>query len=265
MDILEKIIAHKRQEVQRKKALLPAADFESYPYFGSTCNSLVTSLLNEGGTGIIAEFKRKSPSKGEINTEVTIAQVVTAYDKYASGISVLTDEFFFGGSEDDLAYTREIVNAPILRKDFIIDEYQVLEAKAIGASAVLLIAACLTPKEVKELALFAKRNGLEVLLEIHNESELGHITDEVDMVGVNNRNLKTFEVDINTSIQLASLLPAEKILISESGINEPGKIVQLREFGYKGFLIGELFMKTPDPALAFGNFVHQLREFDNEG
>ena len=265
MDILEKIIAHKKIEVAKKKELVPASQFESFPYFSSTCNSLVTALLNEGGTGIIAEFKRKSPSKGIINADVTIAQVVTAYDKYASGISILTDEFFFGGSEDDLVYTREIVNAPLLRKDFIVDEYQVLEAKAIGASAVLLIAACLSKSEVKNLALFAKRNGLEVLLEIHDETELDHVSDEVDMVGVNNRDLKTFEVDINKSIQLASQLPAEKILISESGINEPASIIKLREFGYQGFLIGEMFMKAPDPAVAFGNFVHQLREFDNEG
>ncbi|WP_207496790.1 indole-3-glycerol phosphate synthase TrpC [Aridibaculum aurantiacum] len=265
MNILDRIIENKKAEVAKMKELVPVSELESFPYFKSTCNSLVTSLLVESGTGIIAEFKRKSPSKGVINDQVQIGPVVTAYDNYAAGISILTDEVFFGGTNDDVLYAREMVHVPILRKEFIIDEYQILEAKAIGASAILLIAACLSPRRVQELALFAKRNGLEVLLEIHNEEELEHISNEVDIVGVNNRNLKTFTVDINTSIELAAKIPAEKLKISESGISDVNTILLLRKHGFKGFLMGENFMKHPDPALAFGNFVHELKEREDEG
>ncbi len=259
MNILDNIIASKKIEVKEKKKLVPVEELETFPHFHSNCNSLVSELLNETSTGIIAEFKRRSPSKGVINDHVQIGPVVEAYDTHgASGISILTDENFFGGSIDDIIYARNIVRVPILRKDFIIDEYQILEAKAIGASVILLIAACLTPERVRELALFAKRISLEVLLEIHNEDELKHICNEVDIVGVNNRDLKTFTVDINRSLELSELIPHEKIMISESGITNVNSILTLRQAGFKGFLIGENFMKEPDPAIAFADFVNQL-------
>jgi indole-3-glycerol phosphate synthase len=259
MNILDNIIATKQIEVEQKKKLVPIEDLETFPHFHSTCNSLVSQLLNETSTGIIAEFKRKSPSKGVINDTVQIGPVVEAYDTHgATGISILTDENYFGGANDDIIYARNIVRVPILRKDFIIDEYQIVEAKAIGASVILLIAACLTPKRVKELAFFAKRLSLEVLLEIHNEDELKHISNEVDIVGVNNRDLKTFTVDINRSLELSDLIPTEKIRISESGISNVNSIVTLRQAGFKGFLIGENFMKEPDPAIAFADFVNHL-------
>lgn len=265
MNILDNIIAQKKTEVAEKKKLVPVSELETFPFYTSACNSLVSQLTNEGGTGVVAEFKRKSPSKGIINADATIASVVAAYDQYASGISILTDEVYFGGSIDDLIYAREMVNVPILRKDFIIDEYQVTEAKAIGGSVILLIAACLTPKRVQELALFAKRLSLEVLLEVHNEDELNHICNEVDMVGVNNRDLRSFDVDINRSIELADKIPADKIKISESGISDPSTIARLKHYGYRGFLIGETFMKQPNPAIAFADFIHQLRQIQEDG
>lgn len=260
MNILDNIIATKIIEVEQKKKLVPVEELESFPHFHSTCNSLVSELLNEASTGIIAEFKRKSPSKGVINESVQIGPVVEGYDTHgASGISILTDENYFGGSIDDIIYARNIVRVPILRKDFIIDEYQIVEAKAIGASVILLIAACLTPERVRELALFAKRLSVEVLLEIHNEDEIKHICNEVDIVGVNNRDLKTFTVDINRSLELSGLIPPEKIKISESGISNVNSIIILRQAGYKGFLIGENFMKQPDPAIAFADFAGTLQ------
>ncbi len=260
MNILDNIISVKKEEVREKKTLVPVSELENFPYFKGTCNSLVSQLLMEGSTGIIAEFKRKSPSKGIINDKVEIGPVVESYDAHgAAGISILTDENFFGGSNDDVMYARSIVQVPILRKDFVIDEYQLVEAKAIGASVILLIAACLSPERVRELALFAKKLGLEVLLEIHDDTELQHICEEVDIVGVNNRDLKTFTVDVQRSIELSEKIPAEKIKISESGIIDVDSIIRLMSFGYKGFLIGENFMKQPDPSIAFADFVNQLK------
>ena len=260
MNILDNIISVKKEEVREKKALVPVSELENFPYFKSACNSLVSQLLVEGSTGIIAEFKRKSPSKGIINDKVEIGPVVESYDAHgAAAISILTDENFFGGSNDDVMYARSIVQVPILRKDFVIDEYQLVEAKAIGASVILLIAACLSPQRVQELALFAKKLGLEVLLEIHEDTELQHICEEVDIVGVNNRDLKTFTVDVQRSIELAEKIPAEKIKISESGISDVDTIIRLMSYGYKGFLIGENFMKQPDPSIAFADFVNQLK------
>ena len=208
---------------------------------------------------IIAEFKRKSPSRGVINDKADLLEVTTAYAKSgASGLSVLTDETFFGGSQKDLEKAR-VNPIPLLCKDFMLEEYQVLEAKASGADVVLLIAACLTPVAVKRLAVLAKTLKLEILLEIHGSEELSHICDEIDVVGVNNRDLKTFSVDVNRSIELSKMIPAEKIMISESGINSVATIQSLRSYGFKGFLIGENFMKEKDPAIAFASFVNQLK------
>jgi indole-3-glycerol phosphate synthase len=217
-----------------------------------------------GKTGIIAEFKRKSPSKGVINDTASVEVVTAAYAAHgASGLSVLTDNHFFGGSLVDLT-AATINETPILRKDFMIDPYQIIEAKAFGAEVILLIAACLSPTQVKELAGVAKDIGLEVLLEIHTSAELDHLCDNIDMVGINNRNLKTFEVDLAHSIALAKMLPAHLPKIAESGISNVSTIVELKKEGFDGFLIGENFMKTSDPAAAFAAFVADLKNQDNE-
>ncbi len=260
MNILDKIIEHKKEEVARNKQFLSPAQLRQKPYFNRPVFSLKQFLLDETKTGIIAEFKRRSPSKGIINNNTDVVEVTKGYTKHgASGLSVLTDSHFFGGSADDLRKAR-INDIPILRKDFIVDEYQLVEARAMGADVILLIAACLTPENVQELAFFAKSLQLEVLLEIHNEDELGHICNEVDMVGVNNRDLKTFSVDINRSIALSKQIPVDKVKIAESGISNVEAITIFKEAGFKGFLIGENFMKEKDPGEAFEQFVQKLKQ-----
>jgi indole-3-glycerol phosphate synthase len=261
MDILETIVATKKKEIEPFKAKSPVERFERDGFFWQVRNrSLVDNLLMPGSNGIIAEFKRKSPSKGWFKPkELEVEPVVTAYNKAAAGISVLTDGEFFGGDLDDLIQTKVVTDIPVLRKDFIIDKWQIAEAKAFGADVILLIAACLTKEEVKEFAAYANSIGLESILEVHNEEELGHCCDEVNMVGVNNRNLKTFEVDINTSLQLIDKIPAGKPAIAESGISSTEAIVTLRKAGFKGFLIGENFMKEENPGKAFEEFVAKMR------
>jgi len=259
MNILDKIVAQKQIEVAARKLQTPVGVLEQMKYFSAETLSLYSFLLDPTKTGIIAEFKRKSPSKGVINDQATVEEVTMAYAKYgASGISVLTDTEFFGGSLNDLL-AATINEVPLLRKDFMIDEYQLIEAKAHGAGVILLIAACLSPEKVKSMAATAKSLGLEVLLEIHNEQELEHICDSIDLVGVNNRNLKNFEVSIDTSLALIKQIPTNKLAIAESGISNVDTIVTLRQAGFKGFLIGENFMKQANPSIAFAEFVHQLK------
>jgi indole-3-glycerol phosphate synthase len=259
MNILDKIVAQKKIEVAQRKQQTSIKELEKGKFFANETLSLKKFLLDENKTGIIAEYKRKSPSKGIINNHSTVEEVTTAYAKYgASGISVLTDEEFFGGNLNDLL-AATINEVPLLRKDFMIDEYQIIEAKSYGAEVILLIAACLSIAEVKQLATVAKNTGLEVLLEIHNDEELNHICEEVDLVGVNNRNLKTFEVDIQTSLNLIHKIPTNKLAVAESGISNVDTIVTLRAAGFKGFLIGENFMKENEPAIAFADFAKQLK------
>ena len=259
MNILDKIVAQKQIEVAARKLQTPVAVLEQMKYFSAETLSLYSFLLDPTKTGIIAEYKRKSPSKGVINDQATVEEVTMAYAKYgASGISVLTDTEFFGGSLTDLL-AATINELPLLRKDFMIDEYQLIEAKAYGAEVILLIAACLSTDKVKSMAATAKSLGLEVLLEIHNEQELEHICDSIDLVGVNNRNLKTFEVTIDTSLALIKQIPTNKLAIAESGISNVDTIVTLRQAGFKGFLIGENFMKQASPSIAFADFVNQLK------
>lgn len=260
MNILDKIVACKKVEVERQQSKIRIEELKDADSFSGKTLSLRAFLLDELKTGIIAEFKRKSPSKGIINDHADVVNVTAAYSRFgASGLSVLTDDNFFGGNIGDLK-TARVNSTPILRKDFMIDAYQFYEAKAIGADVILLIAACLSPQQVKEFAALSKELGLEVLLEIHNEEELGHICDDVDFVGVNNRNLKTFEVDINTSLQLFPHIPADKLAIAESGISSVDTIVTLKQAGFKGFLIGENFMKSPNPAASFEAFSKELKE-----
>jgi indole-3-glycerol phosphate synthase len=258
MNILEQIVAHKKKEVEQRKKELSAKALETERFFARETLSLKQCLSDPVKTGIIAEYKRKSPSKGIINDRDSVESVTRMYAAYgASGISVLTDYSFFGGSLDDLAAARDN-DVPLLRKDFMIDEYQIVEAKAFGADVILLIAACLSPREVKQLAAAAKRLKLEVLLELHDESELSHVCDEVDVVGVNNRNLKNFEVDLEHSVRMAEKIGNDFIRIAESGINDVKNIRYLKQHGFKGFLIGEYFMKQENPGKVFKEFTYSL-------
>ena len=259
MNILDEIVAHKLKEVAERKLHYPADLLEQSLFFESETVSLKEHIKREDKSGIIAEFKRKSPSKGIINEFADVKQVTTGYVQAGvSALSVLTDSAFFGGSYNDLAEARKVNSCPILRKDFIIDEHQVIGAKSIGSDAILLIAAILDKKRVKKLAEFAHSLNMEVLLEIHNEKELAVLNENIDLIGVNNRNLKDFSVDINTSIQLSELIPDDFVKISESGISSPSSIIKLKKYGFQGFLIGENFMKTDNPAKACKKFVHEL-------
>ena len=259
MTILDEIIAYKRKEVASCKELFPVQDLEKNILFDREIVSLKESVLNPRKTGIITEFKRKSPSKGIINDHAFVDDVTQGYAAAgASGLSILTDFNFFGGSIDDLLIARQINQIPILRKEFIIDEYQLIEAKAHGADAILLIAAVLDGKEIEKLYKFSKNLGLEVLLEIHDEDELEKANGYGDLIGINNRNLKTFEVNLNHSKELVKKLPKDLPKIAESGISNPETIKDLKENGFDGFLIGENFMKTSNPGAAFNKFVSQL-------
>ncbi len=261
MNILDKIIEAKNLEIANQKNHVDIKTLMKIPDFNRKCNSLKSALLKNGSSGIIAEFKKKSPSKGEINPNANVVEITKAYaDAGAAGLSVLTEKNFFAGSQANLVKAREInPDIPILRKDFIIDPYQVVEAKAYGADVILLIAACIEKDLAEMLAKKAKSLGLEVLMEIHNAEELEKVNDFVDMVGVNNRNLKTFEVDINTSVRLSKLIPERFVKISESGISSAESIKYLKENGFKGFLIGETFMKTQNPGAACRKLVEVLR------
>lgn len=260
MNILERIVSVKQKEVEERKTFYPVKLLENSLYFSSPTVSMKKYLLREDKSGIIAEIKRKSPSKGDINPYVSIERTSIGYMQAgASALSILTDKEFFGGSADDLKVARKFNFCPILRKDFIIDEYQIVEAKSIGADVILLIAAILSPQRVKALAAFAASLGMEVLLEVHDEAELqANAEAGIVLVGVNNRNLKTFEVDITTSKRLSERMPKDVIPVSESGISNPEVIKELKTFGYKGFLIGETFMRSSRPELAAKEFIAQL-------
>jgi indole-3-glycerol phosphate synthase len=260
MNILDKIIVTKRVEVDRRKEKINVAELEASPFFGRTCNSLKANLLKPGSSGIIAEFKQKSPSKGEINFKVKVEEVTKDYaDAGVAGVSVLTETEYFGGTLENLVKARKTnPETPILRKDFMIDSYQIYEAKAHGADVILLIAACLEKEQAEMLAKKAKKLGMEVLMEVHNAEELEKVNDFVDIVGVNNRDLKTFTMDVETSVRLSKLIPDKFVKISESGIDSAKTIHYLRENGFKGFLIGETFMKTENPGEACRKFIEEL-------
>lgn len=261
MTILEEIVAFKRSEVKYSKSKTPIKILEKNPFFERRAISLTAFLKDPAKSGIVAEFKRKSPSKGVINDKVIPEIVTKGYaNAGASGLSVLTDNNYFGGTKEDLIKAREVNEIPILRKDFTIDEYQIIEAKAIGADVILLIAACLSKKETLAFAKLAKSLNLQVILEVHDEKELSHLNQYIDILGVNNRNLKTFEVDIRVSIDLVKKIPSDFLKISESGISLPDSIKRLRDNGYDGFLVGENFMKKEDPSKAFREFVNELKK-----
>lgn len=257
MTILDKIIERKKEEVAAAKLRISLDRLKDTAFFGRPTYSLKESIKNK--SGIIAEFKRQSPSKGIINNSVEPLDVVSAYENFgASGISILTDHDFFGGNLNDILSVRNEINIPILRKDFMIDEYQFYEAKSIGADVVLLIASCLSPDQVKEFTDLAHQLKMEVLLEIHTEDELKHFNSKIDLVGINNRNLKDFKVDLQHSVQLKNQLPKEVLSIAESGIYSLEDFQFLKEKGFDGFLMGEYFMKNTDPAKAFENFSSQI-------
>jgi len=261
MTILDEINNHKRTEIAEAKSKVSLEELKASPYFLRKINSLKAALMAEGASGVIAEFKTQSPSKGVINDDAEASEVTAAYVAAgASGLSVLTDDRFFGGSFEDLAKARWAnPKTPILRKDFMLDPYQIYEAKAHGADVILLIAESLSKSLLLELTQTAKEIGLEVLVEVHSAEELEKLNDQVDLVGVNNRNLKTFEVDINTSVRLSEQISAQFVKISESGISDPESIAQLRAAGFKGFLIGETFMKTDNPGNSCKEFIEKLR------
>ena len=240
-DILQQIVATKHEEIERLCAKKP---------------SLREALL-QSETGIIAEFKRRSPSKGWIKEEGRADVIPLAYQQNgAAALSILTDEHYFGGSDDFIRMARQSgVTLPILYKNFVIDEAQLYAAAFCGASAVLLIAACLTKVQCKSLMDKAHTLGLEVLLEMHSESELEYADLQPDLCGINNRNLGSFVTDVENSFRLAELLPKDAVKVSESGISDPATVRALRSAGFRGFLIGENFMKTPDPGLALREFI----------
>ncbi|MDR1730191.1 MAG: indole-3-glycerol phosphate synthase TrpC [Prevotellaceae bacterium] len=266
-DILHKITANKRIEIEAQKKILSFQSLSELVEKQSYRTQSMRASLSKSPFGIIAEFKRKSPSKGWLHPEAKVDDIVPAYEKGgASACSVLTDNHFFGGSLEDLRKARSLVNLPLLRKDFIVDAYQLFQARLAGADAILLIASCLTPEACNSLAETAHSLGLEVLLEIHNESELTYLNAHIDMLGVNNRNLGTFHTDINNSFRLVEQMQEHTnraggtapLLIAESGISSPETVLQLRKAGFQGFLIGETFMKTDHPGETLAGFIRKL-------
>ena len=261
--ILDQIINHKRSEVSSNRRDRPVSSLREQALYNRERVSLSTALRESPHYGIIAEFKRKSPSQADINLNADPLQITTGYVKAgAAGLSVLTDQHFFGAHTDDILRARAAVEAPIIRKDFIINTYQLEEARALGADAILLIAACLEKNQLDELAQAAHELELEVLCELHAPEELERLSPRVDIVGVNNRNLKDFSVSISQSIELAKQLPADVLRISESGIEDPQTIIRLKRAGFQGFLIGTYFMRQDDPAAACADFIRRIEEQD---
>lgn len=260
MNILEKIVKDKQVEVNLRKQLIPIRQFEQSVLFNRETIAL-SSRLKSSNSGIIAEHKRRSPSKQVINHKLNVCDVAKGYeDAGVCGMSVLTDGKYFGGSLDDLIISRASCNLPLLRKEFVIDEYQIIEAKAYGADVILLIAAILSREDIANFSKLAQQLQLEVLLEVHNEEELHKaLMPSLNMIGVNNRNLKTFDVSLDTSIQLSDLIPNEFVKVSESGISSIDAIKTLQPHGYKGFLIGENFMKTNDAGMSATQFIKDLK------
>lgn len=257
MNILNKIIEKKKQEIEDLKSTISLQQLKDSEFFGRKTLSLKETLKSK--SGIIAEFKRQSPSKGTINNQALPIEVVSAYENFgASAVSILTDQNFFGGLFEDILNVRNHISIPILRKDFMIDEYQFYEAKSLGADIILLIAACLSPSQVLEFTELAQELDLEVLLEIHSEDELKHINKNIDFVGINNRNLKDFKVNLQHSVNLKNQLPEEVLSIAESGIYSEQDFKFLKEKGFDGFLMGEYFMKNENPGKKFCEFISNV-------
>jgi indole-3-glycerol phosphate synthase len=269
MNILDKIVQHKQKEVKERESLFPKKLLEKSIFFNTPCVSLKEYILRKDKQGVIAEFKRKSPSNENINIYADIKEITIGYMQAgASALSVLTDNTYFGGSLEDLKRARTYNFCPILQKDFILSEYQIIEAKSYGADAILLISAILSKKELHELYSFANSLGLEVIVEIHHESELDKAPLEKEIIGVNNRNLENMEVSVENSIKISDKINSDILKISESGIKTPEQIAQLRKVGFNGFLIGESFMKKAHPAKELKLFIENINKlsytFKNE-
>ncbi|PXY02390.1 indole-3-glycerol phosphate synthase TrpC [Marinifilum breve] len=258
-NILDRIVEKKLSEVAVQKMKQPIYQVMSEENFKRKCYSAKESITKAGASGVIAEFKRQSPSKGVINGNATPDEVVGKYQLAgASMVSVLTDESFFGAKTEDFDTARKTLQIPLLRKEFIVDPYQIYQSKAMGADVILLIAAILTPQRCKDFAFLAKELGMEVLLELHDESELAHVNKFVDLVGINNRNLKTFAVDTDKSIQLASKLPEDMIRVAESGLSNSDIVKEMRDKGFQAFLMGEYFMKQDSPGDACKELIREI-------
>jgi indole-3-glycerol phosphate synthase len=258
-DILSEIVANKRFEVDLQQRMVSIKALQDQLDIVNPCRSL-RRAIRTSSSGIIAEFKRRSPSKGWIKENAKPVDVIPGYEKAgAAAVSILTDTKFFGGSIGDLKSVRGLVDIPILRKDFIIDEYQLYQSKLIGADAVLLIASVLPYERYIQLLELAHKLNLEVLLEIHSEAELKYITPNIDVVGVNNRNLGTFFTDVQNSIRMAEMMPDDIVRISESGISNPEIVSRLRNKGFKGFLIGERFMSEENPSTSLKQFINEIK------
>ena len=264
MNLLDKIVADKHKEIDNNKKKTPLSELEQRLERTERCSSLRKALLDESKSGIIAEIKKRSPSKGIINEKISVSDVASGYQKAgASAISVLTDYNYFHGTDSDLIEARKVTSIPILRKDFILDEYQVLEARTIGADVILLIARILSPERTKELTLFAKNLGMEVLLEIHNEKELhANINDDIDIIGINNRDLDSLNIDVIRSFNLVDKIPQGFLKISESGLSDPDTLLKLKQAGFDGFLMGENFMKEKNPPEACANFIQLVKQHE---
>lgn len=261
MNILDEIIAYKRREVAEQREIVPVKKLERSPHFTAPIVSLSEYLRRPDKVGIIAEIKRRSPSRGAINEYISVEQLSIGYMQAgASALSVLTDNKYFGGSNDDLTTARRFNYCPILRKDFIVDEYQIVEARSIGADAILLIAAVLDENEIKQLASAASALGMEVVLEIHGANELPDDLENISVVGVNNRDLQDFSTDVKRSFEIADILPASVAKISESGLRDAETILELKQTGFDGFLIGETFMKNSRPEEVCAALVNQLKQ-----
>jgi len=264
MNILDNIVQAKRKEVAERRSLYPVALLEKSKFFDTRCVSMKYYLEEKNASGIIAEFKRKSPSRGWISRYAKVREVTLSYMQAgAAALSVLTDEFFFGAQDKDIFYARELNYCPVLRKDFIIDEYQVYESRSMGADVVLLIAKILSPARVRSLTRVAHSLGMEVLLEVQDEGEiLENAGAEADLIGVNNRNLRDFSLNFENSARLASLLPEDKIGVAESGIETAADIRKLKQAGFKGFLVGTRFMRHSDPGQACRELIKKLDDED---
>lgn len=264
MTILDRIVAHKKLEVERRRGNLPLEKLKDLPGYHRATRSLTEALTNSDHFGIIAEFKRKSPSQADINLGADPRSVASGYTKAgAAAMSCLTDAHFFGAHPNDIDLVRATTQIPIIRKDFTVDAYQLHEARAMGADAILLIATCVPAQQLDELAHEANELGLQVLCEIHDREELKRLSTRVDVVGVNNRNLNDFSVSISTSLELAELLPPGLVKISESGIEDPQSVVKLKRAGFRGFLIGTYFMRQADPGQACMNFIQRCHEIED--
>jgi indole-3-glycerol phosphate synthase len=256
MSILDTIITRKRKDLDHTKANVSISELKDQAHYHRTCLNFAESIRN--GSGIISEFKRRSPSKGLINGDLQVQSVVRAYEHAkASAVSVLTDTPFFGGTFNDVLIARESIHIPILRKDFIVDEYQLHQSKAMGADVILLIASALEVNQTSELAQSAQEIGLNVFLEIHDEQELAHFGKHIDVVGINNRNLKTFTIDIENSIRLSKKLPSTVPKVAESGISNVETLLRMKKEGFDGFLIGEKFMRSNKPGESCKQFIEQ--------